>query len=105
MITIPLSTDQLFSQVTTLSGTDYIFTFAWNEREDAWYMDLADQDGVAIQLSRKVTVDFPLITRCKDPRRPLGMLIAVDSSGAGLDPTLEDFGQRVQLVYFEPEEV
>lgn len=101
MITIPVSTLPNFTQVTTLSGRDYVFTFHWNAREAAWYFDLADQDEVLIVSSRKVTVGFPLITRCVDPRRPEGMLMAIDSAGKNQDPSLDDFGTRVQLIYFE----
>lgn len=102
MITIPVSTEPLFSQVTTLSGQDFILTFAWNPREGAWYLDIADQDGVAIVLSRKVVVDFPLVTRCTDPRRPAGVLMAIDTTNMGRDPQLDDFGTRVHLIYSEP---
>lgn len=102
MITIPVSTDVHFSQVTALSGRDFIFTFAWNAREGAWYFDLADQDGVLIATSRKIVVDWPLITRCADARRPVGTLWALDTTGAGIDPGRDDFGTRVQLIYVEP---
>jgi hypothetical protein len=105
MITIPVANTPNFTQITTLSGRDYVFTFHWNAREAAWYFDLADQDEVPIATSRKVTVGFPLITRCVDDRRPEGMLMAIDSSGQNGDPGLDDFGSRVKLVYFEPEDL
>jgi hypothetical protein len=105
MIIVPAPTAQNSTQITNLSGRDYIFTFHWNAREGAWYFDLADQDEVLITTSRKVTVGFPLITRCVDERRPEGMLMAVDSAGTNKDPGLDDFGTRVQLMYLEPEEI
>ncbi len=104
MVTIPLSTDAIFTQVTALSGQDFVFTFKWNARESAWYMDIADQDDVLIVASRKLVVDYPLITRCVDPRRPLGVLWAIDRSGAGLDPGRFDLDGRVALIYVEPED-
>lgn len=102
MVTIPVSTDAHYSQVTTLSGSDFILTFDWNFREAAWYLDVADQDGLQIATARKITVDFPLIMRCVDVRRPKGVLLAIDTSGAGLDPGRDDLGQRVHLIYIEP---
>lgn len=105
MIEIPVSTAQNFTQITTLSGIDYVFTFHWNSREAAWYFDLADQDEVLIVSSRKVTVGFPLITRCVDPRQPPGLLMAVDITGGTQDPGLDDFGTRVRITYAEPEEL
>jgi Domain of unknown function (DUF6983) len=105
MIEIPAPTSQNVTQITTLSGRDYVFTFHWNARESAWYFDLADQDEVLIVTSRKVTVAFPLITRCVDERRPEGMLIAIDSTGHNQDPGLDDFGTRVKLFYLEKSDV
>ena len=99
---IPLSTDPLFVQTTALSGRDYVFNFAWNARESAWYFDMADQDGDPILLSIKVTVGFPLGARCLDTRMPPGVLMAVDLTGQDLDPELEDLGTRVRLMYIEP---
>lgn len=99
---ISLSTDQLFTQTTTLSGSDFIFTFSWNAREGAWYFDLADQDGVPILLSIKITVNWPFGARCLDPRMPPGILAAVDLTEQDLDPELEDLGNRVRLMYIEP---
>jgi hypothetical protein len=104
MVTIPVSTDPIFTQVTTLSGQDFVFTFEWNTRESAWYFDLADQDGNPITVSRKVVVNAPLITRCVDPRRPKGLLWANDTSGSDTDPQQFDFGTRVHLIYIEPGE-
>lgn len=105
MITIPVTNEIHFSQITTLSGQDFVLTFQWNSREAAWYLDIADQDELPIVTSRKVTVGFPLITRCVDVRQPKGMLMAVDTTGKEQDPGFDDFGTRVQLVYFEPEDL
>lgn len=102
MKTIPVSMDLLSSQVTTLSGQDYILTFAWNPREEAWYMDVADQDGNVLACSRKVVVDFPLIYRPTDPRLPKGVFYAIDTTDMGQDPGRDDFGTRVHLIYVEP---
>lgn len=103
VFTAPL--DKNFSQVTTLSGQDFVLTFQWNSREGAWYLDVADQDEVPIVTSRKITVEFPIVTRCKDPRRPLGILMAIDRSGKQQDPGFDDLGQRVQLIYIEPGDI
>jgi hypothetical protein len=32
------------------------------------------------------------------------MIMAVDSSGTGKEATLDDFGTRVLVMYFEPED-
>lgn len=101
MLVIPTSTDPLFSQVTTLAGRDYILTFAWNLRESAWYLDIADQDGVVLAASLKLTVNYPLLARRTDPRLPAGVIYPLDRSGAGIDPGLDDLGTRVVLMFIE----
>jgi len=105
MLTIPTTNQQNFSQVTTLSRRNYVFTFHWNAREAAWYMDLADEDENPISLARRITIGFPLITRCTDPRKPPGTLMAIDATGGDLDPAFDDLGSRVQIVYIEPEDL
>lgn len=76
-------------------------TFAWNIRESTWYIDIADQDGVLLAASRKVVVDYPVLLRRTDPRLPQGMIMAIDTSGAGKEATLDDFGTRVIVMYME----
>jgi len=100
--TIPLSTDANWTQVTTLGGRDFIFTFRWNAREMSWYLDIADQDNVLLAASRKLVADYPVLTRRTDPRLPRGVLWTIDRSGQGLDPGRYDLDERVILVFVEP---
>ena len=99
------STLPLYQQVTTLDGQDYVLTFSYNARDFSWYLDIADQDAVMIVAGIRIIVDFDMLRRCVDARRPPGILIANDLSGAGLDPGPSDFGTRVELLYFEAAEV
>lgn len=99
--TIPTSqTEPLYSQVTALDGTSYLWTFAWNVRDGRWYFDLLDQDGVLITGGVRVVVGSPLLSRCLDPRRPLGTLMAIDTTGESRDPAFDELGTRVLLTYF-----
>lgn len=102
---IPLTPDPLFEQITTLDGTDYLLTFAYNERDGFWYLDVADQDGDPIALALKCVVDWNMLRRCTDPRKPAGILAFDDITSAGIDPGFDDLGLRVQLVYFTADEV
>jgi len=103
---VPVTTDQvLYQQVTTLDGVDYVLTFALNLRDSYWYLDVADQDGSPIATNIKVLVNWDLLRRCVDERKPKGMLMAHDTTGQGLDPGPTDFGTRVQLLYLAQAEV
>ena len=106
---IPVRSDlPNYTQVTTLDGRDYVLTFSYNARDLSWYLDIADQDEVMIAAGLRIVADWDLLKRCVDPRRPPGIIFANDLSGAGLDPGPDDFGARVELLYFgeaEAEEV
>lgn len=83
-----------------LDGAAFRLAFRWNDRAEAWLLDVSDVDGVALLTSRRVVVDLPLLARFRDPRLPAGELIAVDTASTGADPSFEDLGERVVLLYF-----
>ncbi len=84
---IPTTADDvLYTQVTDLDGADFVLTFALNLRDGRWYLDLADQDAVMILAGIPLVVNFDLLRRVQDSRRPLGKLLCIDPTGAGRDP-------------------
>jgi hypothetical protein len=83
----------------SLDGAVYLMTFRWNERESKWYMTLADDTGDPIFAGVKVVADRVISFRTADARMPPGDITTIDTSGAGLDPGLDDLGNRVKLVY------
>ncbi len=100
---IPTTADQvLYTQVTALEDTDYIFTFALNLRDGRWYFDLADQDGVMIVPNIPCVVNWDLLRRVLDPRRPPGKLVCIDPTGADVDPGP---GVAPTLLYVEAAEL
>lgn len=86
-------------QRTALDGVEYVLQFDWNDRQKRWSFSLADQDEVPIVSGVTLVADWPLLSLVTDARRPLGELVAWDTSGAGLDPGLADLGDRVQFTY------
>jgi hypothetical protein len=99
---IPTRTDlEFYTEQVELGGVVYRLTFAWNLRDSAWYMSIADVDGVAIVSGIRIVVDYPLLNSVSNADRPTGLLLAIDTSGAGLDPGLEDLGDRVLLMHEE----
>ncbi len=84
---IPTTADQvLYQQVTTLDGRDYVMTFSLNLRDGRWYLDLADQDAVMIAPNIPLVINWDLLRRVLDPRRPPGKLVCVDPTGKDQDP-------------------
>lgn len=89
-----------FDQLVQLEGVEYLFTFQWSDRESAWYINIADQDGNQIASLIRLIVAWPLLRRFQDPRLPLGLLICADMTQQNTDIAAStDLGSRVLLVY------
>ena len=83
----------------------YVIDLRWNERAGAWFMDLLDENEDPIRMGIKVVLGTWLGRRSIDPRFPAGAILAVDTSGAGLDAGLDDLGTRVLLRFYSAEEI
>jgi hypothetical protein len=86
---------------TNLGETQFVLDVHWNGRAEAWYLDLATEDGAPIRSGMKIVLGALLGIRSRDPRMPDGVLVASDLSGEGRDATLDDLGSRV-VVFFYP---
>lgn len=99
---IPTFDAPFYSEAVTLEGVSYRLSFAYSQRENTWYLSLADSANVDIYNGIKLTCLAPLLRKCADPRRPPGEL-AVFSSTADLSPPgLEDLVAgtgRCSLIY------
>jgi hypothetical protein len=84
---------------TTLDGVDFALDVRWNSREESWYLDINTSDGIAIKQGIKIVLGAKLGVT-SHPLRPTGTFLAVDLSGAGLKPTLDDLGTRVIVLYY-----
>lgn len=81
------------------AGASYRFTFRWNGRVGAWFLDLADGDGDLIVAGVRVVLNLPLLGKVADSRRPPGELFAVDTAGTELEADFEALGRRVAIFY------
>lgn len=79
---------QSWTQRTELDGHEYVLTFNWNTRSQAWFFSLADTDETPILDGKKITANTDLLGYVQSPARPQGQLIATEVSGADTDPTL-----------------
>jgi len=95
----------LWTQRTALDGRDYLLSFQWQQRDGHWLVTVADQDGSEIMSGRAITTGYPVLRGCTDPRRPPGMLVALDTQGQGADADFVTLGTRVVLAYFDAAEM
>ena len=103
---IPVFADEpLFEERVRLEDRDYILRFDWNNREEAFYLGIKDQDEESLVAGIKIVANWDLLAALKsDDRLPQGVLIALDLVSGGVGPTLADFGSRVNLYYYESTE-
>ncbi len=90
---------------TVLGGVSYLLDVRWNGRAEAWYLDVLTEDEEPIRRGIKLVLGSALGRRCVDTRFPPGILVAADTSGAGIDAGFDDMGERVVVLYFAPEEL
>jgi hypothetical protein len=102
---IPNIPDTAYSrQRTRLDGRDYVLEFAYNEREDRWYLTILDDEETPLVCGLKLVTNFPLLRRYKaNPDVPPGELMAIDLTGNRAPPSFAELGEgrRVELTYFE----
>lgn len=84
---------------TDLNGSEYVFDFSFNARDDHWYFDLSDADLSPIVQGVRVVCNWPLLFYVTDPRCPYGEIYAIDTTGQDQDPGRDDLGARVVMTY------
>lgn len=105
-VTIPLRSDlPHYTFQVELDSASYEFEVRWNEAAAGWIMSIFTSDAQPLITGLRLVVDWSLAGRYADARLPPGKLIALDTSGAHADPTRNDLGSRVILLYFSEAEV
>ncbi len=100
MISIPVTTElPAFVETVAIDGLVYLLGFKWNDRDEAWTMDVSTSGGDPIVLGTKLVADWDLLGRYVDPRLPRGRWAAIDASGEGIRPGRFDLGDRVELIF------
>ena len=87
---IPTFNSPFWTQTTTLEGVLYLLSFSYCQREECWYLSVADANGSDIYNGMKLTVGSMLLAKCKDPRKPAGELIVMSGSTDLSPPGLND---------------
>ena len=98
---IPLdAADAHFDMEVELSGKIFTLEFKWNTRAAFWSASIREFQGDYIVAGEAVRSDWQLFKRHYGlTTMPEGRLLVVDMSGEKRDPTRDDLGVRVLLVY------
>ena len=81
-----------------LDETVFGFDFRFNVRDNRWYYDLLDADGVALRHGIKIVSNWPTLGRMAQQTRPDGGIVAVRADGDD-DPDRETLGNEVILCF------
>lgn len=99
---IPVVSDpQAYEFEITLDGTPYRLAFYFNKRRGTWHMSVRTQNEEDIVVGLPIFVGYPVLDRFRDTRLPPGTFLPIDTGNGSLDPTQDDFGTRVKLLYIE----
>lgn len=97
------SPDQKFS--IDLEGTVYVLRLIWNSRTGRWALSIFEEDETPIITGIAVVGNFDLLKQYSDPRLPPGTIYVADQSGLAREPTDENLGGSVLLLYADAAEV
>ena len=99
---LPVDTAKRFPiHLYDLDGRRFRFEWKFNEREDRWYFDCYDAAGTLIRPGVKVVLNTPLMRIEADVNKPAGTIVAIDTTGSGVEPGRDDLDDRVILAYLE----
>jgi hypothetical protein len=100
---IQTTNSAFYVQTTTLEGVLYTLSFQYNQRVSAYYLSIADANGVDIYNGVKLICNQRLLRKCADPRKPPGDFWVISSTNDNSPPQLNDLvigTGRCSLFYF-----
>jgi hypothetical protein len=99
---VPTYDEVHWDQATTLDGSTFQLAFTYNQREDCYYLDVSDLEGVPIYVGVKVVCHTMLLRKCADAdRAPAGDFWCESTTGNLAPPGLGELapGARCVLLY------
>lgn len=106
MATLLIPTDSdtpFYTQRTDLDGVEYLLTFTYNQRENCWYLSIADIDEFDLVNGIKIVPSINLLRQKPSRFLPPGTLLAISQTSDDSPPGFGELGidRRFVLVYIE----
>lgn len=102
VLEVSIPTGPASFQTITLEGVTIGLRIWWNARAQVWQIDVSDAGGADLASGMVLAIGVPLLRRFGNRSDlPPGVLMAMDTSGQGLEAGREDLGARVRLYYDE----
>lgn len=107
-ISVVDTSQQLFDyrQRVSLDDVSFELRFRWNTRMRAWFVDIADEDGVVLVYARRCIIEWTLLRQSRHLAGiPPGEFVNIDTTNRDVPPIENDFGTRVLMMYLDESEV
>lgn len=108
VLTIPTTNDPFQKQTVKLDGRQYVLTLTYNQREERFYLSIADDEGKPLLSGIKLVCNWPLLFRHRyNASLPSGELYVFDTTANQEPPTLDELGEgkRCELTYLDAAEM
>ena len=101
LITVPRGSNGNFKFQIQLDSVIFGFRFNYNRRAEVWYFDLLDRNDNPIRRSNKVTTAFPWLRQVASGSRPLGELLAIDTTASDQTTDFDALNDKILFLYEE----
>lgn len=99
MIVFPLTQDPLQDFDLHLSDILYHFELRWIDACQSWLLSMFDAYRGPIFYNYRLSGNWSVTATSSDPRLPPGDIVCVDVTGQGKEPTFENLGIDLQVIY------
>ena len=105
-LTLPVPSGAYSIQEVTLAGKNYVFTYAYNERDSRWRLDISFQDTV-VKLGIKIIENQALLARYRLENFDHGELFCLRRLDDGNPVGRDNFGigKPYELIYVNNDEL
>lgn len=90
---------------TVIDERVYYLRVYWNGRDEAWFLDVYDEDRQPVMYGVKIVLGTNLGRTSDHPLTRRGALVAIDRSGENHDAAFDDLGTRVVVVHLTSTEM
>ncbi len=105
-VSLPFTpSDNNYRILVPLQNRPYIFDVRWNNRDEAWYFDIREEDETLILAGVKVLIGSKVGRASNHEFFKTRAFEITDNSGQRLEAAYDDLGDRVLVIITDSSEV
>lgn len=102
---IPWSTEPNFEMTIAINNRNYVFSSYYNIRDESWYVDIANNDGVKLLEGKRVVLYSNLLRGVVDELSSEGVLMAINTAKIVNEITRDNMGIDINLFFITRDEL